>query len=75
MLRIMSFGKVDFFFFRFYLFIHERQTYTQRQTHRERVKQVPYKELNVGIDPRTPGSHPELKADAQSLSHPGVLEN
>ena len=25
-----------------------------------------------GLDPGTPGSHPEQKADAQPLSHPGV---
>ena len=25
-----------------------------------------------GIDPRTPGSRPEPKADAQPLSHPGI---
>ena len=28
---------------------------------------------NVGLNPRTPGSRPEPKADAQPLSHPGVL--
>ena len=27
---------------------------------------------DVGLDPRTPGSGPEPKADAQPLSHPGV---
>ena len=27
---------------------------------------------DVGLDPRTPGSHPEPKADAQPQSHPGV---
>ena len=26
----------------------------------------------MGLDPRTPGSHPEPKADAQPLSHPGI---
>ena len=26
----------------------------------------------MGLDPRTPGSRPELKADAQQLSHPDV---
>ena len=26
----------------------------------------------MGLDRRTPGSHPELKADTQLLSHPGV---
>ena len=27
---------------------------------------------NAGLDPRTPGSLPEPKADTQPLSHPGV---
>ena len=39
----------------------------ERQRHRQREKQAPYKEPDVGLDPRTPG-----KADAQPLSHPGV---
>ena len=26
----------------------------------------------MGLDPRTPGSRPEMKADAQPLSHPGA---
>ena len=26
----------------------------------------------MGLNSGTPGSHPELKADAQPLSHPGV---
>ena len=29
-------------------------------------------EPDAGLDSRTPGSHPEPKADAQPLSHPGV---
>ena len=29
-------------------------------------------ESNMGFDSRTLGSRPELKADAQPLSHPGV---
>ena len=29
-------------------------------------------EPDGGLDPGTPGSHPELKGDAQPLSHPGV---
>ena len=36
-------------------------------------KQAPCRELDVGLDPRTPGSQPEPKADAQPLSHPGAL--
>ena len=37
-----------------------------------REKQAPCRELDVGLDPRTAGSHPEPKADAQPLSHPDV---
>ena len=29
-------------------------------------------EPDAGLDPRTPGSLPELKADSQPLSHPGI---
>ena len=43
-----------------------------RQRHRQRKKQAPCGEPDVGLDPRTPGSHPEPKADAQLLNHPGV---
>ena len=45
---------------------------TERQRHRQREKQPPHKEPDVGLNPRIPGSCPELKADAQQLSHPGV---
>ena len=30
------------------------------------------REPDVELNPRTPGSRPELKADTQSLSHSGV---
>ena len=33
------------------------------------------RELNMGLDPRTPESQPEPKADAQPLSHPGVPQD
>ena len=45
---------------------------TERQRHRQREKQVPYREPDVGLDPGTLGSRPEPKAEAQPLSHPGV---
>ena len=48
------------------LFIHE----TQR--HRQREKQAPCREPDVGLDPGTPGSCCEPKADAQPLSHPDI---
>ena len=43
-----------------------------RDIHRQREKQAPRSEPDVGLDPGTPGPHPELKADAPLLSHPGI---
>ena len=51
-----------FFFLRFIcLFIHERQR------HRQREKQVPYREPDVGLNLRTLGLQPEPKA--KTLNH------
>ena len=47
---------------------------TERQGHRQMEKQAASEEPDAGLHPRTPGSHPELKADAQPLSHLGVPE-
>ena len=52
------------------LFIYSWET--QRKRHRQREKQVPCEDPYSGLDPRTPGSPPQPKADAQSLSHPGA---
>ena len=49
-----------------------RDTERERQRCRQREKQTSCKEPDVGLDPGTPGSRPEPKADAQPLSHPGV---
>ena len=51
-----------------------RDTYAERerQRHRQREKQAPCREPNIGLDPRTPESHPGLKAEAPPLSHPGI---
>ena len=46
---------------------------TQRQRHKQREKQASCRKPDVGLDPGTPGSWPEPKADAHPLSHPGVL--
>ena len=48
-----------------------------RDTQREEESQAEgeagsLREPDAGLDPRTPGSCPELKVDAQSLSHPGA---
>ena len=49
---------------------------TERKArHRQREKQAPRREPDAGLrfqDPRTPGSPPETKVDAQPLRHPGA---
>ena len=45
---------------------------TDGQRHRQREKQAPCREPDVGLDPGTPGSQPEPKADTQPLNHPGI---
>ena len=50
----------------------ERERETERQRYRQREKQAPYRELDEGLDPGTPGSCPEPKAAGQLLSHPGI---
>ena len=49
-----------------------RDTQRERQRHRQREKQAPSREPDAGLNPRTPGSQPEPKADAQPLSHSGA---
>ena len=41
-------------------------------THRQREKQAPCGDPDVGLDPGTPRSCPEPKEDTKPLSHPGV---
>ena len=50
-----------------------KDTERGRDTGRERSR-FPMEDPDVGLNPRTPGSRPELKADAQLLSHPGIPE-
>ena len=50
----------------------ERERERERQRHRQREKRIPHKEPDMGLDPRTLGSRPEPKADAQPLSYPGA---
>ena len=61
-------------FFKDFVYLFMRDTERGTQRHRPREKQAPCGETDVGLDPRTPRSRPEQKADAQPLSHPGVLE-
>ena len=43
-----------------------------RQRPRQREKQAPCSEPDVGLDPGILGSHPEPKTDVQPLSNPGA---
>ena len=42
-----------------------------RQRHRQREKQAPCREPDVGFDPGFPGSHLGTESEAKPLSHPG----
>ena len=52
-----------------------KDTEKEGQRYRQRKKQTPCGEPSVGLNPRTLGSCPEPKADAQLLSHPGALNS
>ena len=54
------------------LFIYSWETHRERQRHRQREKQAPCGEPNMRLDPRSLGSPPEPKGDAQPLSHLAV---
>ena len=54
------------FLFKIYLFIHERQR------HRQREKQAPHQGAQCGTRSQAPRTTPELKTDAQPLSHRGI---
>ena len=43
-----------------------------RDTERHRQRETSGREPDVGLDPRTLGSNPEPKGDAQPLSHSGI---
>ena len=49
-----------------------RDTEREGQRHRQREKQAPCRDPDVGLDPGTPGSCPEPKAGTKLLSHPGI---
>ena len=49
-----------------------RDTEKQGQGQKQREKQAPCWEPDSGLDPWSPGSHLELKAGTESLSHPGI---
>ena len=47
-------------------------TQRERWRYRQREKQAPCKEPDVGLDSATPGSRPGLKAGTKPLSHRGI---
>ena len=47
----------------------------QRERQRQREMQAPCGEPHVELNPRTPESCPEPKADTQPLSHPGAASH
>ena len=49
-----------------------RDTEKERQRHRQRGKQAPCREPDMGLNPVTPGSCPGPNAGPQPLSHPGI---
>lgn len=49
-----------------------RDTERETEAQAEREKQDPCREIDVGLDPGSPGSLPGPKAGAKTLSHPGV---
>ena len=55
-----------------FIYLFMRDTHRERQRHRQREKQAPCGKPDAGLDPGTPGSRPEPKADTQPLSHPGA---
>ena len=61
-----------FFFLIFiYLSLISQETQRERQAHRAEGEAGSLQEPDVELDPRTPGSRPEPKADTQ-VSHPGA---
>ena len=55
-----------------YLFIYETEREKERERQAEGENQGSFKELDAELDPRTLGSHPEPKADAQPLGPLGA---
>ena len=62
----MKYSVILFFLKILFIYSQETQRETERQRHRQREKQAPCREPDVGLDPRSPGSHPRLKA---ALNH------
>ena len=59
---------ISYFFIKI-LFIYSWETYKERQRHRQREKQAPHREPDVGLNTWT-GDH--TLSWRQTLSHPGI---
>ena len=59
-------------FKKYFIYLFMRDTHTKRKRHRQRERQAPHREPDVGLDPGTLGSCHEPEADAQPLSYPCV---
>ena len=60
------------FFFKDFIYLFMIDIERERQRYGQREKQAPCREPDVGLDPRSPGSHLGLKAGTKPLSHPGI---
>ena len=58
----------NFLFFKDFIYLFMRNREGQR--HKQREKQAPCREPNVALDPRTPESRPEPKADGSTTEPP-----
>ena len=68
---LLTYNLLGYFFLTFiYLFTGDVER--ERERYRQREKQALCGDPNMGLDPRTPGTRPEPKADTQPLSHPGI---
>ena len=53
--------------------MRDRERERVRQGHKQREKQAPCREPDMGLNPGTPGLCPgQAKASAKPLSHPGI---
>ena len=63
----------NLFFFKDFIDLFMRDTERERQAETQAEGEAGSgREPDVGLEPRTPASHPGLKAGSKPLSHPGV---
>ena len=67
--KLATLSQRRIFFFKIYLFMRDTQREAEIQTEGEAGSM---QEPDAGLNPWTPRSHPEQKAHAQLLNHPGV---